>query len=432
MSSVRVRRETGKLYFDFHFQGVRCREYSALDDNPENRRKMERLLARIDSDIRAGTLQYSKYFPDSKLAARFTSPRTPRPAEELALSQIQKQHLAQHRGVPLFSTFCDQWLLEKQVEWRQSYQLSVSCIVSAHLMPAFGPRRLDEIDRALVLSFRAELSNKLVGVGSAVNPEGKRLAPSTINGIMGILRQIMDEAALRYGVSNPCLSVKRLKNPRKDIDPFSLEEVQQTLARVRVDYRPYLTVRFFTGLRSGEVHGLRWKHVRLERREILIRETFSNGRVEYTKNDGSQRELHMSQPVYDALIQMRPDGYADDPKAFDDIYVFRNRNGQPIDNTNFNDRVWKPLLRNLGFKYRRPYQMRHTCATLWLAAGEAPEWIARQLGHSTTEMLFRTYSRFVPNLTRRDGSAFDSLIGRVIMSDSAANDPAGITIGKVG
>lgn len=65
-------------------------------------------------------------------------------------------------------------------------------------------------------------------------------------------------------------------------------------------------------------------------------------------------------------------------------------------------------------KKRRPYQCRHTAATLWLASGEAPEWIARQLGHTTTEMLFRVYSRYVPNLTRRDGSAFERLITQTL------------------
>ena len=48
------------------------------------------------------------------------------------------------------------------------------------------------------------------------------------------------------------------------------------------------------------------------------------------------------------------------------------------------------------------------------AAGESPEWIARQLGHTTTEMLFRVYSRYVPNLTRRDGSAFERLITQTL------------------
>jgi integrase len=54
--------------------------------------------------------------------------------------------------------------------------------------------------------------------------------------------------------------------------------------------------------------------------------------------------------------------------------------------------------------------MRHTAATLMLAAGENPEWVASILGHSTTEMLFRVYSRFVPNLTRNDGMAFAGLM----------------------
>lgn len=64
----------------------------------------------------------------------------------------------------------------------------------------------------------------------------------------------------------------------------------------------------------------------------------------------------------------------------------------------------------MGYALRRPYQMRHTAATLWLASGEAPEWIARQLGHTSTEMLFRVYSRYVPNLTRQDGSAMERLL----------------------
>ena len=54
--------------------------------------------------------------------------------------------------------------------------------------------------------------------------------------------------------------------------------------------------------------------------------------------------------------------------------------------------------------------MRHTAATLWLASGENPEWIAMQLGHTSTEMLFKTYSRYVPNLTRQDGSAFERVL----------------------
>jgi integrase len=140
-----------------------------------------------------------------------------------------------------------------------------------------------------------------------------------------------------------------------------------------------------------------------ERRLILVRETIVGGEEEYTKTDASQRDIQMSQIVFDALkAQFEATGTME--------FVFCNRAGEPLDTNNFTKRVWYPLLRHLGLELRRPYQTRHTAATLWLAAGEAPEWIARQLRHASTEMLFRVYSRFVPNLTRRDGSAMDRLL----------------------
>lgn len=121
----------------------------------------------------------------------------------------------------------------------------------------------------------------------------------------------------------------------------------------------------------------------------------------------------MSQVVYDALKAQET---ATKGKS---EYVFCGRNNQPLDNKNVTNRVWYPLLRHLDFERRRPYQTRHTAATLWLASGESPQWIARQLGHTTTEMLFRVYSHYVPNLTRLDGSAFE----RLLMQNGATNLP---------
>jgi len=129
-----------------------------------------------------------------------------------------------------------------------------------------------------------------------------------------------------------------------------------------------------------------------------------SGKEDYTKNDSSQREIQMSQLVLNAL-QLQHKSTSKISK-----FVFCNKEGKHLDHNNITKRVWYPLLANLGLNKRRPYQTRHTAATLWLAAGENPEWIARQMGHTTTEMLFRVYSRFVPNLTRKDGSAMENLI----------------------
>tara|TARA_B110000483_G_scaffold223755_1_gene281911 strand:- start:726 stop:1415 length:690 start_codon:yes stop_codon:yes gene_type:complete len=221
------------------------------------------------------------------------------------------------------------------------------------------------------------------------------------------LRSIVNEAAERYDFSSPFKNIKPLKVARTDVDPFTLEEVRKLVEHVRPDYKNYLTVRFFTGMRTGEVHGLKWKHVDFENRQILVRESFVAGRQTTTKTDGSKREIQMSEPVFDALRLQS--------KVTCDIdYVFANKVGKPLSVHNVTKRIWYPLLRFLGLATRRPYQTRHTAATLWLAAGENPEWIARQMGHSTTEMLFRVYSRFVPNLTRQDGSAFESLLKRTL------------------
>jgi integrase len=222
------------------------------------------------------------------------------------------------------------------------------------------------------------------------------------------------------------ISLKPLKVRKTDVEPFNLDEVRRLLATVHADYCDYFTVRFFTGMRTGEAHGLKWRYIDFTRRVILIRETFVLGEDEYTKTDSSQRDIQMTQVVFNALQRQRgATGKLSD-------YVFCNREGKPLDNKNFTDRVWSPLLRHLGLKLRRPYQMRHTAATLWLASGEAPEWIARQLGHSSTEMLFRVYSRYVPNLTRRDGSAIDRLltsrlIGDRVVADEASPDPCAAT-----
>jgi integrase len=157
-------------------------------------------------------------------------------------------------------------------------------------------------------------------------------------------------------------------------------------------------------MRTSEIDGLKWKFVDMERREILIRETLVKGKIETTKTSGSSRVIQMSEPVYAAFkTQQKVTGNKSE-------YVFCNKEGKPLNYTNVAARIWYPTLKRLGMEPRRPYQTRHTAATLWLAAGESPEWIARQMGHSTTKMLFTVYSRYVPNATRNDGSAFENLI----------------------
>lgn len=418
MAKVRVRKETGTLYLDFFHQGVRCREQTALEDTPANRRKVAKVLEKIEAEIKLGIFDYARYFPTSKHASRFTGPAVdvssapaPEPIRSLIAASVQER-FGTHSPAPVsavsvpvavavpFKAFTETWVRENEVQWRRSYHLTVTGIIDCHLLPKFGETPVSEVTREAILQFRAELA-KLKGRKRAT------LSPRRVNAVMNILSLILTEASDRYKFISPYYNIKPLKLPKVDVEPFTMEEVRRITDTVREDYRDYFLIRFFTGMRTGEIDGLKWQYVDFEHRLILIRETIVGGvEDEETKTRESHRDIQMSELVYQAFLRQ---------KAWTGSggkYVFCNRAGQPLDHNNVTKRVWYPLLRHLGLKARRPYQTRHTAATLWLASGENPEWIARQMGHATTEMLFRIYSRFVPNLTRRDGSAFESLVAR--------------------
>jgi len=415
MASIQVRKETGQLIFDFYYKGIRCREQTALTDNDANRKKVNKVLERIEAEIEAGTFEYRRFFPASKIASKFDASETESMINQVsnakadATSQTHTIATLGVAGTPLIKDLAETWFKEKEVEWRRSHRVTIRSDLDGRILPSWGDKEVGRITKAEILAYRAELAKDQARTKKSL------LSNRRINKLVNLLRQIVNEAADRFNFRTPFQNIKQLKINRADIHPFTLDQVKLILEKVRPDYRNYYTVRFFTGMRTGEIHGLKWKYVDFERRLILVRETIVLGEDEYTKNDSSQRDIRMSQVVYEALKSQEK------VKRNECEYVFFTRNGNPLDNKNVTDRVWNPILRHLKLEKRRAYQTRHTAATLWLAAGENPEWIAMQMGHTTTEMLFRVYSRFVPNLTRQDGSAFE----RLMLQNGTAN-PAGV------
>ncbi len=393
MGSIRRHESKGTLFMDFRYAGQRLREYTSLADSAANRKRLQKALDRLEAEIALGTFDYQKTFGKPLPSGQPTAEA----AAEVGTPELQR-NLMSRTGTPTFKEFADMWFSESEVSWRRSYKVTQRGSIDQYLIPYFGEKEVGQITKADVLAFRATLAKVTTRKSQST------LSNRRINSVMKPLRQILNEAADRLEFTSAFRNIKPLKMKRSDVMPFTLDEVQQILTTVRADYRQYFTVRFFTGMRTGEAHGLKWKYIDFERRLILVREAIVLKEEDELKTDGSVRDIQMNDLVFDALqAQFKVTGKTSE-------FVFCNRNGTPIDNQNFLNRVWSPLLRHLDIPHRRAYQMRHTAATLWLASGEAPEWIARQLGHTSTEMLFRVYSRYVPNLTRRDGSAMERLL----------------------
>lgn len=274
MARVRARKETGKLYLDFHYLGLRCREQTELNDNKTNHAKLERLLRNIQAQIANGSFNYESVFPYSKNLLRIKALEKSQ-GEYIANIEVQSGILEKKVTTPLFAEFAEQWLKEFSIEWRDSHTANVESILSSSIFPYFGKLRLHTITKDQLLDFRVKEARKKGRDGN------KTMSPKTVNARMGIVKQIMEEESDRYNFDNPYRNIKPLKLQRTHIEPFSMAEVNTIINSVRADFRNYYIVRFFSGMRTGEIDGLKWEYIDFKRRQILVRETIVRGKTEY-------------------------------------------------------------------------------------------------------------------------------------------------------
>ena len=145
MAKVNIRKDTGKLYFDFRYQGIRCRETTALDDSPANRKKMEGTLKKIQAASTLDQFNYADFFPSSAMTTRF----------EQRQHRLETHH-ASLEGIPTVEEFRETWFSEMMPTWRNTYIKSVKSIFAGHITPEFGDEVISHITKADILAFRAK------------------------------------------------------------------------------------------------------------------------------------------------------------------------------------------------------------------------------------------------------------------------------------
>ena len=122
--------------------------------------------------------------------------------------------------------------------------------------------------------------------------------------------------------------------------------------------------------------------------------------------DSSNRRIDIRPPVQKVLEEQKVQMAGSQTP-----YVFINTEGRPILQDKLRE-LWARAMKKSQLPYRRMYETRHTFASWALAAGESPEWVARIMGHVNTAMIFKTYGRYIPNLTRQDGSALEGMLSK--------------------
>ena len=155
-----------------------------------------------------------------------------------------------------------------------------------------------------------------------------------------------------------------------------------------------------TGLRPSEQVAIKWQAVDNEYVHIELSRVRNREKANL-KTEESRRSIAIRPEMAKTLETQKQM-----TEGVESPYVFINTEGRPILQDKLRE-LWSRAMKKSGLKYRRMYETRHTFATWALAAGELPEWVARTLGHVDTSMVHRTYSRYIPNLTRKDGSALE-------------------------
>ena len=234
-------------------------------------------------------------------------------------------------------------------------------------------------------------------IGAWINTEIAHLKPKTRQHILTAMRQVLN-AGVEWGylTRSPAKSVRTPRNPHDDenVNPFDTwAEVLAVAGAIEKPYGPLVRFACSTGLRPGEWSNLRWRDIDIPSRTIHVRGT---------KTQASLRAVALSRNAIDALGELaRPI----DRNAL----VFTTKEGKQIDRSNFR-KVWSDALANAQLKFRPPYQMRHTYATLALAEGVTLEWIGKQMGHTDISVTRKHYARFTKMLNDRMIALLD-LIG---------------------
>jgi integrase len=233
---------------------------------------------------------------------------------------------------------------------------------------------------------------------------GKRL-----NNILSVARSLMAFARRRRLWSGDPLFIPRWRWRSQKIAPLSPEEVQLLMAYAPHPYRDFFHLSLLTGMRTGEALGLKFEDFDFQKGVIEIRRALTVGEIVSTKTVSGDRDFPLLRPLRE-IFNRRARGNEHGSAWF----FYSHRPGEVFSRWKLG-KVWKALLSAFKIRPRPLYSTRHTFASLAVASGEDPLWIAQVMGHSRPDQLFLRYSSYLKGV-KPDGEK----LCKMVMGDGPA------------
>ena len=267
-------------------------------------------------------------------------------------------------------------------------------IYNKHIKPYFGKERIDKIKVSDINIWKNRLYSEF------------KLSSRRVNDIKKIFGTILEDAVRdEVLLSNPVSKSRPLPvHQEKEIEPFSIEEIQRILEVAQEQDKNLIATLFMTGMRTGELIGLKWSDINFERKEISIKRTIGKGIEGTPKTVSSYRTIPILKSLYPYLKnQFELTGKKDS-------YVFLNDEERHFfDSKNIRAGLWKRVLEKSSVKYRTIYHTRHSFCSINLQHGEDIIWVSKVLGHKNPRVTLEKYSKHIKSSTEKE-TIFDMVL----------------------
>ena len=306
--------------------------------------------------------------------------------------------------------YLDSWLKNSvQDTVRLTTYQGYERIVRPHIKPTLEGIKLDRLTPLHVRNlYREKLEAGLA-------PRMVQLIHTTMH---KALKQAVADDLIPRNVTE---AVKAPRPVSKEMQPLNLGQARTLLEAARGEKLEALYVlALTTGMRQGELLGLKWEDVNVESGTLHVRRTLSTAMGEGfsfnpPKTTKSRRSIKVPQLALHALRRHRAAQLAARLKVAglwkDHDLVFTTGVGTPIARADLFTRSFKPLLMRAGLPDMRFHDLRHTCATLLLGKGVHVKFVQELLGHSTIAVTLDTYSHVLPGMGDSLADTMDEALG---------------------
>ena len=246
------------------------------------------------------------------------------------------------------------------------------------------------------------------------------LAPRTVQYVHVTLHKALEQAIVDGLIPrNVTEAVKPPQVRREEMRPLTAEQVRILFdvgAGDRLEALYVLAVT--TGLRQGELLGLKWDDVDLEEGTLRVRRTLTTAKsgpaLAAPKTKGSRRTVRLKQTPLSALKSHLNRQLEEIDRAGDrwreNGLIFASEAGEPLDRRIITTHRFKPLLKRAGLPQIRFHDLRHTCATILLSKNVNPKVVSEMLGHSSIAITLDTYSHVLPTMQESAADAMEEAL----------------------